>query len=329
MTIKELAELAGLSVGTVSMSLNNNPMVSEDTKEKVLKLAKEHNYVINQSAKRLSTNKSGLIGVIVTKNNNPFFANFVYELDRAITDTEYTMLLGFSGNDVNREERLVDTFISNQVEGIIIVPSDKIQNCSHLNRIKDLRIPLVFSTTAYKDFENDVVMTDLEHGEYILVDYLLKRGYRSIVFVNGNSSMMHFRLRLWGYIKAFKDNGLKHSDNCIFETIPDYESGYNLVEKVLEQKPDVIITANDYLAFGIMKKLEELNYDIPNDIAVAGYDDLQFSNLISHPLTTIRQPVKDIAQQSLNYLIDKIKNQKQESEGILLEPKLIIRSSTK
>jgi len=329
MIIKELAKLAGLSVGTVSMALNNNPKVNIETKLKVKELAKKYNFYSDQSAKRLRTRKSGLIGVIVTKNSNPFFASLVDELDKCISNTSYTMLLGFSNDDVEREKKYVKTFISNQVEGFIIVPSDKKQDCNHLLQIKELNIPIIFATTAYAEIESDTVMTDLEQGEYILVDYLLKKGYKRIVFVNGYNGMIHFTLRTKGFIRAFDENNMNYSNKWFFETKPDYLSGYNLVDEILKEKPEAIITANDFLALGVMKRLLELNIHVPDDIGIAGYDDLLFSSLIHTPLTTVSQPVREISEAALKLLIDRIQNKTDKKATILLKPELIIRNSTK
>jgi len=331
-TVKELAKLSGYSVGTVSMALNNNPKINEKTRKKIQQLIKEYDYTISQSARRLSTQRSGIIGVLTTNNNNPFFSDLAFELNNCISSTEYTMLLGFSNDDRKLEEKFIRMMVANEVEGLIIVPMDEQQKGEQISYLQARNIPVVMATSTYRGISADSVMTDLEYGEFILVDHLLKTGRRRIAFINGSLQVVHFDMREKGYLQAHEINSVSVDQGLLFESHLNFSSGYDITDRVLEAHPDAIITANDFLAFGVMNRLLELGIDVPGSIAVAGYDDIFLSKLSYKPLTTVRQPVAQIASESLRLLINQINSKKEGNElvenNIYLEPELVLRSTT-
>jgi LacI family transcriptional regulator len=328
-TIKDIAKVAGVSVGTASMALNDKPGINKETRQKVLEVAERMYYRPNYSARSLITKKSGAIGLVVTDIRNPFFSKLVDVFNREVEQRGYSLLLGISSDKVSLEKKCVDLFVGRNVEGIIIVPTIQTSpDLEHLYMLKRMKIPFVFCTTAYNGIETDVVMTDLMEGEYQIVSHLIGKGRRSIFFVTCDRNLLLSKQRLEGYKKAHLENDLTYSNEQIIETEPDYEHGYEVGKALAGSKADAVVTVNDFLAFGVSKAFKDAGVRIPKDIAVAGYDDLLFSNLVEPPLTTVKQPITEICSKTLEVLFDRIENGSGIARVHSLNPKLIIRDST-
>ncbi len=328
-TIKDIAKVAGVSVATASMALNDKPGVNKETREKVLEVAESMYYRPNYSARNLITKKSGSIGLVVTDIRNPFFSKLVDVLNREVEKNGYSLLLGISNDRVSLERKCVDLFVGRDVEGVIIVPTIQTSpDLEHLYMLKRMKIPFVFCTTTYNGIEADVVMSDLMDGEYQLVRHLIESGRRRICFVTCDRSLLLSRQRLEGYRKAHEEASLSYNNEQIIETEPDYEHGYDVGRALAAGSVDAVVTVNDFLAFGVAKAFKDAGVRIPEDIAVAGYDDLLFSNLVDPALTTVKQPITEICIKTLEVLFRRIENGAEPAALHTLGPRLIVRDST-
>ena len=328
-TIKDIARVAGVSVATASMALNDKPGINKETRRKVLDVAEQMYYRPNYSARSLITKKSGIIGLVVTDIRNPFFSKLVDVFNREVEKNGYSLLLGISNDKVSLEKKCIDLFVGRNVEGIIVIPTIKTAaDLEHLYMLKRMKIPFVFCTTAYSGIETDVVMTDLKEGEYQVVRHLIENGRRSIYFVTCDRNLLLSRERLEGYKQAHLENGLTYSNEQIIETEPDYDHGYEVGKTLVGGKADAVVAVNDFVAFGVIKAFKDARVRIPEDIAVAGYDDLLFSNLVDPALTTVKQPITEICVKTLELLFDRIENGPGNARNFSLAPQLIIRDST-
>jgi len=328
-TLREIARLADVSVATASLAMNNKPTVNIETKNRVQEIARKYNYNPNHSARSLIMGKSNCIGLIVTDISNPFFSMLVDEFNKEVEEIGYSMLLGISGDKAPTEKKYVEMFVSKNVEGVIIVPTiEKKPDLGHLYSLKGLDIPFVFCTSAYNGFNEPCIMTDLREGEYQMVKHLLDQGRNKIHIITGNRELQLARLRLEGYFKAYEQAGLTYRSEWIIETVPDFDHGYSAALKCLEDKPDAIVTINDYLAMGVLKALKDNHIHVPKDIAVAGYDDLLFVSLLETPLSTVRQPVKEICKKTLEVLMNRINGDENQKDIYYLEPVMKVREST-
>jgi LacI family transcriptional regulator len=330
-TIKDVAKMANVSVATASLALNGKQGVNQETRSKVREAAKKLNYYPNHYARSLITQKSSTLGLIATDIKNPFFGHITDIIQRETEQRGYNLLLGISNDKITNEKKHVDEFIKRNVEGILVIPAiERYPDLSHLYDLKRLAIPFVFLTTAYRGIVADCVMTDLAKGSYELTKHLLQRGHRTIYFILGYKDLLLSSMRLEGYIRAFSEMGLDYRNDWIIETYPDFEHGYEITCEILKTKrPDAIITVNDILAMGVLKSLKDHRVKVPEDVSVAGYDDLLFSSIVETPLTTVQQPVKDICIQAVDILLDRIRGSREEFRTQLLAPKLIVRDSTK
>lgn len=331
-TLKELARLANVSVGTASMALNDKPGVNQETRKHVQSLARKLNYTPNLSARSLITKKSSTIGLVVTDITNPFFGLLVNELNNEVISRGYNLLLGVSGDKVVNECASVNAFISQQVEGVIVVPSISASfDLSHLYKLKQYKIPFVFATTMYPGIEANCVMTDLTQGSYMLTKFLIETGHKKIYIIVSGKTTLISAMRIEGYRKAFMERGMACCEDWIVEagSPANFNCAYEAVRRVIGEKPDAITTINDVMAMGAMKCLKDNNIRVPEDISVAGYDDLLYTSLLETPLTTVRQPIADIAGAAVQLLLADIDGAGEPPRTVYVEPILKIRASTR
>lgn len=329
-TIRDVAKVAGVSVSTVSMALNNKEVVNEETRIKVLEVAKGLNYHPNKNARSLKTDKTQTIGLIVTNITNPFFASIVEYVRQAVEKKGYILFLGVSGDKIENEQKYVNEFIDRNVDGIIIVPIIGIpQDLSHLYYLKNIGVPFTFLSTKYDGISADCVMTDLYEGSYLLTKHLLKTGHEKIFMIAADRRLQLSSMRINGYINAFRDMGKEYKDEWIYETIPDFEHGCDTAHEIAMKRPDAVITINDILALGVLKFFKDMNIKVPDEISVAGYDDLLFASLAETPLTTVRQPIKQICSKVVDLIIKRIGGDKEKNETYFFKPELMIRDSTR
>lgn len=322
LTMKDIAEMAKVSTAAVSMALNGKPGVSEETRAKIFHIANQHDYVININAKSLKTNENSLIGVIIPDIQNPFFSWLVDHLNDAISKAGFTMLLSISGDEV--ESDLIKELCSRGVQGIILVPSfsqDKI-------KYNFFDVPLTICTVS-SEGKYSSVACDIKEGEFLLTRHLMKQ-YTHFAFVGNRKDAWITNERFTGLMNAFQT---KNKEQFVVDFYkvesPSYIDGYKVAKEILQKKPEVILCINDVLALGILKYCLEHDIAVPKDIALAGFDDLWVSSLISPQLTTVRQPVEKIAEKSVEVLLEQMSGEiRGKIRNILIKPDLVIRQTT-
>jgi len=331
-TLKDVARQAGVSPATASLVLNGKPGIKASTRIKVQEAAKTLGYTPNGMAQRLVTSKSHTIGLIVTDIENPFFASLTRYIDQSIRSYEYGLILSISNDDIETEDRILQDFMRKRVEGVVVVPSFAKRSDFRIYETLEKRgIPFIFATSYYLDFGRRCVMTNLAKGSYLLVKYLLDLGHRSIVFLlSSDLSVALSSFRLQGYRQAFQEKGVPVDESLIVPCVrPDYHCAYQTANSVLKsRKVDAMITINDYMALGAKRAAEELGYRIPEDVSIAGYDDVTFASLSEIPLTTVRQPIGTIGMDSVDQLFASMEGKHAGPEILFVEPELIVRQST-
>ena len=330
--LKDVALLAGVSEGTASLALNNKPGVNAKTQERVLKAAQEIGYTPNTIARGLARRKSNNIGLVVTDIENPFFGSVIRFIDENLRDRGYNLTLSLSNDLLELEDASLLRFISDRVDGVLVVPTVKRrEDFAIFESLSTHKIPYVFVTSFYPAFDSDVVMADLEEGAYILTKYLLDLGHRDIMFFTTEvRDVLPSKIRMNGYLKAFKEAGIEPCKDAIVGCHkPDFFYGYSNAKKVLQtRKPDAIMGINDILALGVKKAAMESGYNIPQDISVAGFDDVIFSSISQTPITTVRQDIPAMCFEAVQTLINLIKGGQRHKHHTFMPVELIVRKST-
>lgn len=332
-TIKDIAKSLNLSEATVSLALNNNPLVNVKTKERVLKAAKELKYYPNMMAKGLATNKSNTLGIIVPDINIVFYADILRAIDEVVGKAGYSLLAAMSNNDPAAEEAIIRTFISKRIEGVIAVPTNKQTKslAAYQKALSDYNIPLVYITSLYTIDGIRYVMGDLEEGTCMLVNHLIDLGHREIVFIGGDRTVPVTALRIEGMRKAFQMRGLPFREENLIECDDiHYEQAVLATQALIGRRRDftAVCSINDEMALGVLNTLQGSGIRIPEDVSVVGYDNTIFSRVSSVGITTVDSDIAETCRQAVDMLFRIINEEEIDEPHVMIKPTMVERQSS-
>jgi len=327
-TISKIAELAGVSKATVSRALNNSGYVSPKTKEKILKIVQEHNYVPDAKAISLSKNLTNTVGLILPSTSGPFYGEIISGIESVFASKKlYTLLMTFGVSESPSEvrNRYLSLLQEKRVDGLIIFDPDVDE--AFVSKIVALKYPCVFLGREFPGIDVDTVSVDNFRGSYMMMTHLIEvHKFKKIAFITGPIESYDSNERLRGYLYALSDYGIKREDNYIFRGDFTKESGRNLAEKILEIKPEAVFSANDEMALGFLEKLKE--QENHPQIAVVGFDDAMWSKFIDPPLTTVRQPMEEMGKLAARIILERLQgNQSKDPVKAMLHTHLVVRHS--
>lgn len=327
-TIREVAESAGVSYATVSHVINNTRLVSQETRERVVAAMDALNYRPNALARSLRQGKTNTLGLVLPDSANPFFA----EISRSIEDEAfkkgYSVFLCNTELDTQRELFYVDVLSKKQVDGIIFVAAG--DQADSLDFLLRRNMPVVMIDRDVPNVEVDAVLTDHQLGGFLATRHLLDLGHNRIACIAGPSSITPSAERITGYRNALEEAGIPYDENLIIRGDYHAQSGMEITHSVLKMnpRPTAIFALNDLMALGALRAAAEVDCSVPDDLAVVGYDDLEIARFTNPPLTTISQPKKAIGAQAINLLVDRISNKSRPPSRLVLPPELVVRRST-
>ncbi|NRY51446.1 LacI family DNA-binding transcriptional regulator [Clostridium beijerinckii] len=327
-TIKDIAKLANVSHTTVSRALNNSPYINEETKVKIIALAKELNYVPNYSAKSLVLLKSYVIGVFFSSISEGTSDTFFHEIIRGVNnviDKEYNLVV--RGIDDYQYSHLID---NRNFDGIIVVSQSK-NDDEFIQTILEKNIPTVV-INRYIENEGLVnIMSDDTKGVYDAVTYFIENDHRKIALLQGNKEFESTVYRKRGYIRALEDNNIPINEEYILSGRYDLKSGYENMKKLLklENVPTAVFCANDDIGVGAMKAIFEAGLKVPEDISIIGFDDSNFCNYVTPPLTSVRKDSLAMSEYGGKNLLNLIKNKEVDKEKVYIQSQLVVRKSVK
>ena len=327
-TIREVAESAGVSYATVSHVINNTRVVSQETRERVLAAMAALNYRPNALARSLRQGKTNTIGLVLPDSANPFFA----EISRGIEDEAfkkgYSVFLCNTELDMQRELFYVDVLSKKQVDGIIFVAAG--DQADSLEFLRHEGLPVVMIDRDLPNVEVDAVLTDHQLGGFLATRHLIELGHKRIACIAGPSSITPSAERMTGYRKALEQAGLPYDETLVLRGDYHAQSGMEITHAILKMdpRPTAVFASNDLMALGALRAAAEAGYSVPRDLAVIGYDDLELAKFTNPPLSTIAQPKKEIGTQAVNLLVDRITRKNRPPSRLVLAPELIVRRST-
>lgn len=336
-TIKDIANICGVGVTTVSRAINNHPDINKETKDKIMEVIEKYNYIPNNSARNLKRQESNTIAVLIKGINNPFFSPMITVFEQIIQEKKFSFFL----QRVEEGQDEVDVAIAlekeKRLKGIIFLGG----YFSHARgKLEQLSVPFVLSTIRLRSEEEALdyasVSVDDQLESYRMVDYLIKQGHERIAIISAPAMDESVgALRLEGYRQAFYDNHLPVREELIFEgaSIKDrysMENGYMVMKKILDsgEKFTAVYAIADSLAIGACKAILESGKTIPGDYSVAGYDGIEFCDYYNPSITTIRQPVEEMAEETVQILFDLIEGKERKRQSIF-PGVLLIRESTR
>ena len=330
--IREVAKRAGVSLGTVSNVLNRPEIVALETRQRVQQAIDEIGFVRNGSARQLRAGTSQHIGLIVLDVANPFFTEVARGVEDLANEAGYIVILCNSDDSVEKENHYLHVLEEQRTQGVLITP---VQNdASYLQRFRQRGIAVVLldRPSRIKDLCS-VAVDDVRGGE-LAATHLIEQGHERIAFVHGPLSIRQCADRKRGMLRAMKTAGFdpERSVVDISTAAQSAREGELVVEQLLNAsiKPTAVFCANDLLALGLMRGLIKCGVSIPRDMAMVGYDDVEFASLLSTPLTSIRQPKYELGRAAAELLLDEACNPTtHKHKHIVYQPELIVRESSR
>lgn len=336
MTIKDIAKKCGVGVSTVSRALNNHPDINPETKDMILKTVAESDFVPNNSARNLKRTDSKSIAILVKEIDNPFFATMIRVMEKQIRREKYSFFIQHLGVHQDEVEAAMELVKEKRLRGIIFLGGDFRDK---MDRIARIRVPFVVSTAGLPEIPEDctgsfVTIDDREESRKV-TDYLCKKGHERIAILASDQKDTNIGLlRLEGYKEALRANHIPVREELIRylsreDTAYSMENGYRTMKELLEEQTEftAVFAISDLMVIGACKALLEAGKRIPEDVAVAGFDGLSYTEFYEPSITTMAQPVEEIAKESVGSLFDMIKT-KESREGKYLPAELKERTST-
>lgn len=323
--IKKVAELAGVSISTVSRVINNPKIVSEKLRERVLRAIEELEYQPNQIARSLRTGSTKMIGFIIPDITNPAFLLMVKGAEDFLKKKCYSFMVCGTDHSTREEAKLLRALLGQNVEGIIMTSSGG-RNAELLKVLSKSEARIVFMDRRYKDLDFPYVGVDNTGGVEKITDYLIQTGHRTFAYLSGERNTSSACERLRGFVNSIKKHGIK--DFHILYGEFTFESGYRLTKR-LKKVPEAIIGGNDLVALGAIEALREMGYMVPDDVSVVGFDDMFYSKYSKPSLTTVRQPIYEMGQEAGRILWKLLSGQNVKQREIILETEVVLRETVK
>ncbi len=321
-TIKDIARAANVDPSTVTRALQGSERVKTATREKIASLAAEMGYVPDMAARTLVNRRSGLIGVVIPDMTNPFFAEFGRGIEDEAAKHDLRILIIDTRGVEAAEREAVKLFLELKVDGVVVPMARGPQE--YYDGLNDA-IPLVH---VNREEAKHRVNCDTVHGSILVMQHLLELGHRRIGFVRGPAPPGR-EPKMFAYRQALDEAGIHYDPELIFTFDGTLESTELIAEQVLalDERPTAIFGHNDVSAAGLIHALRDHKLSVPQDISVAGHDDIQLSGCIDPPLTTVAWPMYELGQQSVRYLYSLGQGKKPRAPKVPL-PRLIVREST-
>jgi LacI family transcriptional regulator len=327
-TLKDIAERAGVTSATVSMVINNKPNISDATRKKVLKIARELHYYPNAIARGLATRKANAIGVIVPNLASSFVVRILQGIKSTNHDIDYTVQLFDTIGQKETESQLFQRLArERRIDGAILISSTVTDE--ELKVFKDESVPCV--VVARKCDFLDSVFVNNSHGALDATNYLIDKGHRAIASVICRKQNLPMDDRMAGYLEGLKARGLPFDESLVFEVADDgMRDGLEVYERIAASphKPTaVFVPAGDMVAIGIVKQARHAGMRVPEDLAVVGYDDIPAAEVLDPTLSTVRQPKLEMGDYAINITVDKVEGRETGIKHKELPTKFIVRES--
>ena len=328
--LKDIAIATGFSINTVSRAMRSDPHISEKTTNLIQKTAKEMGYIPNSVAASMRSNTSKMIGIISADSTNPFFTEVVRGIEEAASKAEYHILLANTEESVKKEAELMNMFLRRKVDGIIAMPVFD-NSSDHINLYKRLKIPFIFPGRRLESLEAHSILHSDQAGQKMVIEHLLKKGHRKILYIAGPKKVSNTIDRIGGVYEAYSNYALEINPEYIVEANGHIEDGYSLTNQALNRGLGFTAIAcfNDMLAMGVLKSLYENNLRVPDDIEVFGYDNLYMSQFMQPSLSTVDVPKFRLGYVAMETLIAHIMDPDMEYETKDFPTRLVFRETTR
>ena len=327
-TSQDVAKRAGVSIATVSRVLNDSPHVRPAVKRKVLRAVTALNYQPNRTAQRLRAKHSKVLGLIISDIQNPFFTSVVRGIEDLAYAHGYSLVLCNSDEDPEKEKLYINVMRAEEVAGIILASTS--ESNPRVSDLLDSHIPVIAIDRRIKDRRVDSVLATNTQGACEAVAHLIALGHRCIGFIGLPLTRTTGRERFDGYQRALRENGLTVSRARVRISDAKQQGGHDSALELLASQPclTALFAANNLMTLGALDAIRERGLKIPDDISIAGFDDMSWAALLQPPLTAVAQPTYELGRQAAELLLERLKSPDKPVEHVQLDTTLIVRGSS-
>ena len=328
-TMKSIAEMAGVSPATVSRAFQSPHLVDVNTRKLILTVAEENHYIYNATAANLSKSQSTIIGVLIPHANRSFFGTSLIAIQDNAQKNGYAVIIGNTKYDQKVEKNLIEQFLEHQVAGMIMTGFHQ-QNEAFIHSLIEKGMPCVFTWEKFTDDRFSYIGFDNNAAAFKMTEYLLELGHRRIGLLIGpyfNSSRIQARHE--GYKSALEKYKIRYDPTIVLSRIPSVVEGREAARALMEQhnRASAIFAASDSLAIGALTAAKDKGLKVPDDISIAGFDNIEFASYCDPPLTTVQVPALEMGNRALTTLLGMIKSESIGARRYDLETDLIIRKT--
>ena len=309
-TIKEIAKRLNVSISTISRALHDHPSIGLGMRQQVQKLARELKYEPNQAAISFKQGKTFTIGVILPNLSEEFFSIAINGIEDIATANKYTVLIGQSHDDTEREKLIADTMRKHRIDGLIVSLSKDTISYEHFDQLKDQGIPVVFFDRVPDTADSYTVSCNLKNSSVKLVDWLVSKGHRNIGFIKGPDTMLPSQERLDGYYEGLKKNKMPIDRSYVVQTDLSYKKTEEAIRQLLslKERPTAVIAFNDYVALETIKYTRSSGLKINKDIFFVSYANLPVTSYLDEPpIASVEQFPYQQAEKATDILFQLIK----------------------
>jgi len=331
-TIYDIAEALNLSPATISRGLKDHPAIRKDTRKRIVEKARELGYQHNSFASSLRRNKTNTIGVIVPRLNSYFMSTIIAGMERVANNAGYNLIISQSMESLKKEIANVNTLFNSRVDGLLASLGYETEDIAHFESLINKGIPLIFFDRVFEHPKCTNIIIDNYKAGYEVTSHLIGQGCKRIVHISASQKRNVYADRLRGYKHALSDHGIAYDESLVFVNNLSDQAGVEVSSAILKMDPlpDGIFSSNDACAVSCIRELKQAGIKIPQEIAVAGFNDDPLSKVIEPNLTSVRYPGEEMGEMAASTLIRRLDR----LEGvnlntIVLKHNLIIRESSK
>jgi len=305
-TIKDVARMAGVSMSTVSKYINGGNL-RPDKQEAVRTAIEALDYRVNPFARNLKGQRSRAIGILLPDMTAPFFGSIVSVLDKSLRENGYHSLISCYGSSHGLERDNLQFLINNGIDGLVYIPED-LSADEFLELTANRHIPVVQVDRMIQGVSSDTVLVDNTDAVYQAISSLIAEGHRRIAIVTGPKSVFSAKERLVGYLRALSDHGILFDDALVISDQNEFATGYRSFDALMQltEPPTAVFTTNYDITLGLLTAARERGLQIPEELAIFGFDCVDICTMMQPPLPVVYQPETDIGQTAANYLIERL-----------------------
>ncbi|HEY0404797.1 MAG TPA: LacI family DNA-binding transcriptional regulator [Pyrinomonadaceae bacterium] len=328
MRIKDVARAAGVSTATVSHVLNKTRVVSDETREKVLRAIESCNYYPNANARSLASGRSQTLGLLISDISNPFFPELVKSIETVAFERNYEVILANTDYNDERTTSNVRRFIERKVAGVALMTSEL--DKSLIDELARCHVPVVFLDIGSAGICMSNIIVDYEAGIDEAISHLHWLGHRRIAYIGGPARLRSAAKRLAAFLDSMAHRLPDSTPLQIYESDFRLEGGRSVAREILSagHLPTAIVVANDMMALGVLQELHARGLHVPDDISIVGFDDIAFAELSNPPLTTVCLPRVELGRKAVEALMATIEHPDRQGVEIHVPTSLVLRDST-